>query len=166
MNVSRVHFQILFFLVLCAAACGADNDEPAITLPNRVGPVQLTETITGVAANKFVYRMHGKMIGSQSSAVGYYGAEAKNALYISLFENEDFAERALVRMAEKMSVPSMGFSPARAEGEGPAAVYLTEGMGLKHFFYRTGSFVVWWQAEPDIAQATYDALRGMSFGGR
>ena len=56
--------------------------------------------------------MHGKMIGSAASIIGYYGKEnSDNVLYISSFENNDLAQRALKLMLEKMVGSRAGFAP-------------------------------------------------------
>ena len=39
----------------------------------------------------------------------------------------------------------------------------TEGMGLKHYFYRTDNILIWWQVEQDKALATYNDLLKFDF---
>jgi hypothetical protein len=41
----------------------------------------------------------------------------------------------------------------------------TEGMGLKHYFYRTDNILIWWQVEPDYAETTYNDLLKFDFKG-
>ena len=41
----------------------------------------------------------------------------------------------------------------------------TEGMGLKHYFYRTENILFWWQVELDKARATYKNLLEFDFSG-
>ena len=38
-----------------------------------------------------------------------------------------------------------------------------EGMGLKHYFYRTDNILIWWQVEPDKAETTYNDLLKFDF---
>ena len=38
-----------------------------------------------------------------------------------------------------------------------------EGMGLRHYFYRTDNILIWWQVEPDKAVATFNDLFKFDF---
>jgi len=37
-------------------------------------------------------------------------------------------------------------------------------MGLKNYFYRDDNILIWWQVEPDKAEATYNDLLKVDFG--
>ena len=39
----------------------------------------------------------------------------------------------------------------------------TEGMGHMHYFYRVDNILIWWQVEPDKAEATYNDLLKFDF---
>ena len=41
---------------------------------------------------------------------------------------------------------------------GENVYFETDGMGFKHYFYRTDNILIWWQVEPDKAEATYNDL--------
>jgi len=116
-----------------------------------VGALELKETVAGVEANKFLYRMHGMVTGARNSIIGYYSHDKKNALYLSCFENDEQAERALQKMSAKIMNTKAGFTPVTVDRDEGTVFYTTTGMGLNHFFYRQDAFVVWWQVEPDRA---------------
>ena len=103
--------------------------------------------------------MHGKANSGSTSAVGYYGgADSNNVLYVSAFMNDDQARRAFDRMLSKMADGPAGFSPP-AKRPGPEQdIYETTGAGLKHFFYQRDRNVIWWQAEPGIAEETFKTV--------
>ena len=117
-----------------------------------VGALELKETVAGVEANKFLYKMHGVVTGARNSSIGYYSRDKKNALYLSSFENDEQAERALKRMSAKIMNTKAGFTPVTTEITDETVFYKTTGMGLNHLFYRQYTFVVWWQVEPEKSE--------------
>jgi len=142
-------FLILFLCITVSSSC-RNRALPALPeLPEMVGALELKETVAGVEANKFLYRMHGVVTGARNSSIGYYSRDKKNALYLSSFENDEQAERALQQMSAKIMNTTAGFTPVTVEKTEGTVYYKTTGMGLNHLFYRQDTFVVWWQVEPD-----------------
>ena len=74
-------------------------------------------------------------------------------------------------MALKISSGSSVFSQLTYNGMGnetPSGMghdvhFETDGMGLKHYFYRTDNILIWWQVEPDKAETTYNDLLKFDF---
>ncbi len=165
-NYVNMH-KFLFFaaLFIFLTSCSDKKTAQALPkLPEKTGTLQLTHIIQGVEADKFMYRMHGKMTGTHSSIIGYYGNNRKNVLYISSFETPESAEKALTQMAVKIKKGSSGFTPAKKTPSKEGMIYRTDGMGLKHFFYRSGNFLIWWQAEPVKAELTFQELHTFKSG--
>lgn len=156
--VARIAAQSLLCIAFFSACAGPEK-APAPKLPASIGSLALARTVEGVEANKLIYSMHGKATSASTSAVGYYGgADSKNALYVSAFMNDNQARRAFDLMLSKMAAGPAGFSPP-AKRSGPEQdIYETTGSGLKHFFYQRGRNVIWWQAEPGIAEETFKAV--------
>jgi hypothetical protein len=149
--VARLAAYSLLCLALFAACAGPEK-APAPRLPAALGSLALARTIEGVEANKLIYTMHGKATSGSTSAVGFYGGkDSNNVLYVSAFMNDEQARRAFDRMLSKMTAGTAGFSPP-VKRPGPDQIYETTGSGLKHFFYQRGRNVIWWQAEPGIAE--------------
>lgn len=150
----------LIFVVLITGlfSCSAGNIPAVPQLPERLGSLELKDTVVGVEARKFLYRMHGALTGSQSCVIGYYGLAKKNALYISAFTDDERAERALEKMLAKIEHSNAGFSPVAVDKKEDRVLYLTGGMGLDHFFYRQGNLILWWQVEPGRAEETLTPL--------
>jgi len=160
------NFIFLITVFFCFVNCnGKDTSPVQLKLPEKVLSLRLINTVQGKAANKFMYRMHGKMTGTHASIIGYYGnSDNKNVLYLSSFKSLESAEKALIKMASKIKYGSAGFIPITAEQTKEGLVYRTNGMGLKHFFYRSGKFLIWWQTEPDKAETTFKDLYTFKFG--
>jgi hypothetical protein len=143
---------VTLFLGITGFSSCRNRALPALPeLPEMVGALELKDTVAGVEANKFLYRMHGMVTGARNSIIGYYSLDKKNALYLSSFENDEQAERALQKMSAKIMHTTAGFTPVTANRDEGTVFYTTTGMGLNHFFYRQDTFVVWWQVEPDRA---------------
>ena len=157
------------FIVVCVIVgfvCCGDSTLPAVPgLPEKIGKLDLRGVEKGVTANKLMYRMHGKITGARSnSVIGYYGADStKKVLYLSAFEDDTRAEKALKEMSSKIMHTKAGFTPATVDTTGGRVLYRTEGMGLTHFFYRQDNFVVWWQVRPENAEVTLVSLRNFYF---
>ncbi len=157
---------LLMAVFFCFASCKGKEASPALfKLPAKAGTLHLVNIVKGTAANKLMYRMHGKMTGTQASIIGYYGnSDNKNVLYISSFESIESAEKALIKMVSKIIKGSAGFTPVTAEPIKGLRVYQTSGMGLKHFFYQSGRCLIWWQSEPDKADKTFQDIHTFKFG--
>ena len=149
---------ILFALTTGIISCNDKTLPPIPALPEALGGLELKETVLGVKANKFLYRMHGAITGSRNSIIGYYSLDKKNALYISAFSDGEQASRALEKMLTRMERSEVGFTPVRLDKRKGRPVYLTRGMKLHHFFYRKDNLILWWHAEPERAEETLTCL--------
>ena len=149
---------ILFALTTGIIACSNKTVPPILALPEVLGDLELKETVVGIKANKFLYRMHGAITGSRNSIIGYYSLNKKNVLYISAFTDEDQASRALEKMVAAINHTTGGFTPVTLDKREGRPVYQTKGMGLHHFFYRKDNLILWWQAEPERAEETLTCL--------
>ena len=149
--------------ILCALttgiiACSNKTVPPIPALPEVLGDLELKETVVGVKANKFLYRMHGAITSSRNSIIGYYSLDKKNALYISAFTDDEQASRALEKMATKIEHSETGFTPVTLDKQEGKSVYRTRGIGLHHFLYRKDNLILWWQTEPERAEETLNCL--------
>ena len=154
---------ILFVVTALIISCSNKTAPPIPALPEVLGDLELKETVVGVKANKFLYRMHGAITGSRHSIIGYYSPDKKNALYISAFTDDEQTSRALEKMVAKIKHTQTGFTPVTQDNRDGKSVYRTQGMGLHHFFYRTDNLILWWQAEPERAEETLTCLLKENF---
>ena len=154
---------ILVVFITGLFSCG-ENITPAVPqLPATLGSFELKDTVVGVKAKKFLYRMHGALTGSQNCIIGYYSPDKKNALYISAFTDDERAGRALEKMLAKIEHSKAGFTPVTLDKKADKPLYRTRGMGLNHFFYRQGNLILWWQVEPEKAEETLTCLLKENF---
>ncbi|MGA7144747.1 MAG: hypothetical protein WBY47_09615 [Desulfobacterales bacterium] len=150
--------------LLSSISCRADSNFKY--LPQKLGDLSLARVIQGKAAAAIINKMHGETLDECKNYIAYYGSHnSKNILYISVYESAENAKANLMNMAMKLAGGSSVFSPLTYSGMGHNVHFETEGMGLKHYFYRTENILFWWQVEPDKAKATYKDLLEFDFSG-
>ena len=154
---------IFFAHITGLFSCG-ERTAPAVPqLPATLGSFELKDTVVGVEAKKYLYRMHGALTGSQNCIIGYYSPDKKNALYISAFTDDKLATRALEKMLAKIDHSNVGFTPVTLDKKEDLILYRTRGMGLNHFFYRQGTLILWLQVEPEKSEETLTCLLKENF---
>ena len=133
-------------------------------LPGKLGELNLIKVIEKEEATRIINNMHGKHLDDCNNLIAHYGNNpSKNILYISVYTDDEKAKENLKRMAMKMANGSPVFSPLTYSNMGENVHFETDGMGLKHYFYRTDNILIWWQVEPDKAEATYNDLLKFDF---
>lgn len=132
--------------------------------PQTLGDLNLAKVIYNKKAADIINKMHGKKLDDCENFIAYYGNnQSKNTLYISVYKDNEKAKANLKSMAMKMANGSPVFSPLTHANMGENVHFETEGMGLKHYFYRIHNILIWWQVEPDKAEATYNDLLKFNF---
>jgi hypothetical protein len=167
-------FKIISILILTGLliliSCSTDNNSNY--LPQKLGDLSQTKVIQGKKATDIINKMHDKTLDDCKNYIAYYGPnDFKNILYISVYESAEKAKTNIMNMAMKISSGSSVFSPLTYSGMGNEtpigmghdAHFETDGMGLKHYFYRTDNILIWWQVEPDKAETTYNDLLKFDF---
>jgi hypothetical protein len=133
-------------------------------LPPKLGDLNLEKVIQNEKATVIINKMHGKRLDDCKNFIAYYGNnQSKNILYLSVYESAEIAKTNLKSMAMKMANGSPVFSPLKHGKMGKNVHFETDGMGLKHDFYRTDNILIWWQVEPDNAGTTYNDLLRINF---
>jgi hypothetical protein len=142
----------------------AGENAIADDLPKKLGGLNLTRVIQDKEATVIINRMHGRTLDDCENIIAYYGSkDAKNILYVSVYENPEKAKTSLMKMAMKMAAGSTVFKPLTRSKMGAGVHFETEGMGYKHYFYRVDNILIWWQVEPDMAAATFQDLLKFDF---
>ena len=85
----------------------------------------------------------------------------RNNVFIE--ENDEIAKSNLTGVAMKMAKGAAVFSPLTHSKMGKNVCFQTEGMGLKHYFYRVDALIVWLQVEPGYAKPVSDDLFNFDF---
>ena len=173
-NMVKKRFRNIFVLILAGLlsfiSCSTDNNSKY--LPQKLGDLSQAKVIQDKKATVIINNMHGKTLDDCKNYIAYYGSnDSKNILYVSVYESAEKAKANIMNMAMKISSGSSVFSPLTysgmghetSSGMGHDAHFETEGMGLKHYFYRTDNILIWWQVEPDKAETTYNDLLKFDF---
>lgn len=143
-------------------SCSTGNNSKY--LPQKLGDLNLAKVIQNQKATRVINKMHGKKLDDCKNFIAHYGNhQSKNILYVSIYENSEKAITNLKSMAMEMANGSPVFSPLTHGKMEENVHFETEGMGLKHYFYRTDTILIWWQVEPDKAVATYNDLLKFDF---
>ena len=160
---------ILIYLILLLLSCivfvrCSNRDDSNTHFPKALGGLSLSNIVQDEEATKMINKMHGKKLGVRSNFVINYGSSFfKNTLYVSVYESAETAKADLMSMAMKMAKGSRVFAPLTYNGMGDNVYFQTEGMGHKHYFYRIDNILIWWQVEPDKAEASYNDLLKFDF---
>jgi hypothetical protein len=188
--VCKFLIPILLFYIIAAACSGTTHSSAEITLvkipfghdgkasknkkirtnantkhlPLKLGGLNLAEVIQNKKATVIINKMHGKKLDDCENFIAYYGnSQSKNILYVSVYKDNETAKTNLKSMAMKIANGSPAFSSLTHSKMGENVHFETEGMGLKHYFYRVDNILIWWQVEPDKAEATYNDLLKFDF---
>ena len=152
-NISVIILTGLLIFINCSTG---NNFE---YLPQKLGELNLSKVIQNKKATVIINKMHGKKLDDCKNYIAVYGNNhSKNILYVSVYENTERAETNIKNMAIKMANGTSVFFPLTHTKIGDNVYFETEGMGLKHYFYRTGNILIWWQVESDKAEATLNDL--------
>jgi len=162
--------EITLFAIPLGHAGKASRNETVKTrengncFPKKLGELKLFKVILNEESTRIVNKMHGKKLDNCENLIAHYGSnDSKNILYVSVYENAEKAETNLKRMAMKMADGSSVFSPLTQIKMEDTICFETEGMGLKHYFYRVDNILIWFQVESDNAAATFHDLLEFDF---
>lgn len=160
MRYHRKAIAILLAAVWLLAGCGAASDG----FPPRLGGRVLARVIEGREAAAAIDRLHGKKLDDCDNYIVYYGGrQAQNILFASVYADEATANRNLMAMTARMARGVGPFAPLSVEKPGDGIYFATEGMGLKHWFFRRARVLLWLQVEPAGAAAAFEDLRRFDF---
>ena len=157
-NIFALILAGLFIFISCSTG---DNSK---YLPKKLDGLNLAKVIQNKKAAVIINKMHGKKLDDCKNYIAIYGNNhSNNILYVSVYENAEKAEKNIKNMALKMANGSSVFSPLAHTKIGDYTFFETEGMGLKHYFYRTDNTLIWWQVESDKAETTLHDLLAFDF---
>ena len=165
-NIFKKGYKNISALILAGLlifiSCSTGNNSKY--LPQQLGDLSLAEVIQNKKATVIINKMHGKKLNDSENFIAHYGNnKSKNILYVSVYENVDEAETTIKKMAAKMGNGSSVFAPLTHSKMGDSVHFETDGMGLKHYFYRTDNILIWWQVELDKAEITLNDLLKFDF---
>lgn len=132
--------------------------EPAIApLPDQVAGLSLSMKMTGAEATQEFGMLHGKQFPLTSGAVGMYGDQTAT-LWVGGAPFNFMAAGMVTAMRDKISEGGSPFAPIGESEDGARTIYALEGMGQKHFYFRSKNLVIWLAADPSIADEALEQI--------
>ncbi len=133
------------------------TDLAAVSLPNQMAGLPLTNRVTGPQAAAAFENLHGKQFPLTSGAIGYYGNQ-QATLWVAGAPLNFMASRMIEAMRAKIAEGNSPFTPMTEIKDGVRTVYVLEGMGQKHFYFQSENLIVWLAADPSIADEALEQI--------
>jgi hypothetical protein len=130
-------------------------------IPAALGGLPLVETITGDAGVAQTNRLHGLDVGLDRGYVAQYaGSGSRATMWVGWAESEAAAQALVDRMTAKIGPGHPIFQDLQALSFGQRTVFAATGQGQQHFYFHSGSAVVWIAVDGAVApDVMHDALR-------
>ncbi len=128
----------------------------APVLPEVLAGAPLLQAVRGPAALGEVARLHGRRIDAADAFVGRY--DGGIMLWITTSRSALRATALLWRMNRRMAGGTAVFTPPQAREVHGRTVFTTTGLGARHFYYQSGSRVLWLQAPDGLATSALQDL--------
>ncbi|HZJ02584.1 MAG TPA: hypothetical protein VFE20_02710, partial [Thermoleophilia bacterium] len=144
-----------------AEAAEAAAAEAALNpVPESLAGLGLFHEVTGPQAVTEVEQLHGKALGAglDSAWIAKYGQQGEATLWISRSNREEDAVEMLDRMTVLIEDGGTPFTGLENIGEDAAPIYQLDGMGQRHYYFRSGKDLYWLAAPPAQAEAALQEL--------
>ena len=121
-------------------------------LPRRLAGLALVSWSDGPQAIAEVGRMHAADLALDSAAIGRYGDAGQVVLWISQTPDSAAASNMTEAMRTRINAVDSPFTQVALRPRQAGPITELEGMGQRHYFYASGSTVIWLGAEPALAE--------------
>ena len=145
----------LSFMLTSAAYAwfaGAVNHPGEAPLPEQLAGNRMVSSIEGEAAIAEMENLHGKEFPLVSGAIGRYGAEGQGTLWVSGAPFKLMATRMVSSMRDKIAQGRSPFTPIGEQKNGKRTIYELEGLGQSHFYFQSGSLLIWLAVDANQAE--------------
>lgn len=143
-------------LWLSVDATGTHPTTSTLTAPQTLAGGPLVASVRGPAALQEIGRLHGKRIDAADALVARYAGGI--TLWISASPSTLKAAALLFQMNRRLSGGSDVFAAPRTQEVSGRTVFVTSGLGQRHYYYQSGHAVVWLAAPPPLAADALDTL--------
>jgi hypothetical protein len=166
MLVAAAAIVLLAGLGLLTGLWDQENEHAAATptqtaIPTALGGLPLVETITGDEGVAQTNRLHGLDVELTRGYVAQYaGGGSRATMWVGWAESEAAAQALVERMTAKIGPGHPVFHGLEALSFGQRTVFAATGQGQQHFYFHSGSAVVWIAVDGAVApDVMHDALR-------
>lgn len=135
----------------------AVSNPVAVSLPGQIAGLPLAAETTGTQAAAEFLRLHGRQFPLTSGAIGTYG-DHQATLWVAGTPLRWIAAGMVSAMHEKIAGGKSPFTPIGEYQDGSRTVYMLEGMGQKHFYFKSDNPVIWLAADPAIAESALQQI--------
>jgi len=145
----------LFLLVLGLGYAFYLQREESVSpapLPWELGGQPLSRAITGPTALTELSWMHGQEFQLNQGAVGSYGRDGEITIYVAGTPLKYMTGRLLTAMRDKIDEVNSPFSPIAEREIDQRMIYELEGMGQRHFYFRSDDLIVWLAVDNSYAE--------------
>lgn len=130
----------------------------ALSLPERIAGLSLTDRMTGAEAAGNFINLHDKKFLLTSGAIGFYG-DHQATIWVAGAPLNFMAASMIDSMRDRISEGNSPFTPLDEFKMGGRTIYVLQGMGQAHFYYQSNNLIIWLAADPSIAdEAIEDTL--------
>lgn len=133
------------------------SESASLNVPAQLGGAPLTQKIIGPEAVAEVARLHGKDFPLISGAMAVYGQSAVT-LWVTGVPASPMAGEIVAAMTGKIAEGRSPFLPTGTRQAGDRTIYELNGMGQRHFYFRSGSLVVWLAADDTLAEQALEQV--------
>lgn len=124
----------------------------AAVLPETIAGLSLAQSRYGTEAVSEVTRLHDKSFPLSSGAFGMYGRSDQMAmLWVTGAPVQPVAKQMVTAMEEAIAKGESPFTPVGVVEVNGRSVYELTGMGQRHYYFRSGSEVIWLAADEELA---------------
>lgn len=138
--------KLKFLTVVAAILIWGCMPATDIRTPEKIGAKERMRVISGEEAAAIVNKLHRGEVAGDDNVIAEYGSDKKDQLYITYYLDPPAAQKAFVAMIEKMRAaknsPFFHLMPLQKYRN---QVYITLGMGVAHYIYVSGNFLLWLQ---------------------
>ena len=126
-------------------------------IPAKLGPLSLTQTMTGTEALAEFAQLHGKGFDLITGYMAHYGKD-QAILWVGQAKDNGSAQAMLDEMAQKIGPDNAMFKDLQPLDISGRTLYSAAGQGQQHFFYAVNDKIVWLAANPEQAPDVLHSL--------
>jgi hypothetical protein len=127
-------------------------DPAPADLPETLAGQPLAQAVYGRQAADEIFELHRKTLPLTSAAVGIYGPNGEITLWVSGAGVPILAARMIDTMRERIAANPAVFQPLGRRQVGGRQVEELSGMGQRHYYFQSGSLVIWLAAPAELAE--------------